>query len=136
MDHTIRVVPIRVRRLVEQAVLIVSSSRLPYAPVFSCQLVIGRSSFCWLRANMWDRPCFNVSWIVLPPGIAIKFEVVAVTSSFDEVDKTQVERSERTPTAALACSGQEGPTSDFRGCIKPAIELVKGRLVVVGDTSE
>ena len=85
---------------------------------------------------MRDRPCFNVSWIVLPPGIAVEFEVVAVTSFFDEVGKIQVERSERTPTVALAGSGPEGPASYFRGCIEPAIEPVKWRLIVVGDTSE
>ena len=52
------------------------------------------------------------------------------------MDKIQVERSERMPTAALAGSGPEGPASDFRGCIEPAIEPVKWRLIVVGDTSE
>ena len=139
MYRTISVVPIRFRGLVtivtgrvEQAILIVSSSRPPYAPVFSCQLVVGRSSFCCMQ----DRPCFKVRWIVLPPDIAVEFEVVAVTSSFDEVDETQVERLERTPTAALAASGPEGPASDFRDCIEPAIELLKGHLAVVGDTSE
>ena len=59
-----------------------------------------------------------------------------VTSLFDEVDKIQVERSERMPAAALAGSGPEGPASDFGGCIETAIEPVKWRLIVVGDTSE
>ena len=33
-------------------------------------------------------------------------------------------------------SGPERPTFDFGGRIEQAIELVKGRLIVVGDTSE